>query len=65
MPFADPGIAIDVLCGKNKYNSDKATNPKMLIKKFKEEDPMVIANAFDWIMKKTKQKSPKKLTTSP
>jgi hypothetical protein len=33
MPFADPGIAIDVLCGKNKYKSDKATNPKMLIKK--------------------------------
>ena len=65
MPFADPGIAIDVLCGKNKYKSDKATNPKMLIKKFKEEDPMVIANAFDWIMKKTKQKSPKKLTASP
>ena len=65
MPFAETGIAIDVLWGKNKSKSDKVVNPEMLMKKFKEGDPMVIANAFDWIMNKTKQKSPKKLTVSP
>ena len=65
MPFADTGIAIDVLWGKNKSKSDKVVNPEMLMKKFKEGDPMVIANSFDWIMNKTKHKSPKKLTASP
>ena len=65
MPFTESGIAIDVLWGKNKSKSDKVINPEILIKKFKEGDPNVIANTFDWIMNKTKQKSPKKLTASP
>ena len=47
MPFADTGIAIDVLWGKNKSKSDKVVNPEMLMKKFKEGDPMVDANTFD------------------